>query len=167
MKGTTDTKPAKAPAAEWKRIQTLMMGAATLLLLVMLGSEMCYAMVPSDGGSDLVRYPILFRERLQFLLFILITAGIALVATLGFRLRMIQIRLCIIDAIVLLAFQAWIVVEFFKMHGTFTFTVYSVFPIVAALLLLLSIKFTWKDEARAIVDRAFAQHAAKSRGQQD
>ena len=69
-----------------------------------------------------------------------------------FKARMIQMRLCIISAIVLVAFQIWIGVDYFfppegviKDSMVYSFT--AVFPVIAAILDILAARNIFLDEA--------------------
>lgn len=56
-------------------------------------------------------------------------------------------RLCIYNMLVLLGFQGWILYMFFtRIEGT-SFTILSVFPIVAAILTFFAFNGIRKDEA--------------------
>jgi len=59
-------------------------------------------------------------------------------------------RICIINAILLFAYQIWIVWEFFKLKAAYSFTIVSIFPIVAMILLIISIRYILRDEAAAM-----------------
>jgi len=146
----------------WKRIQTLLMGLVALLILSTLAFNMCFVLVPSeDDASVMVKYGIRFTDRLQFLLLSALTLLIDFMAIFGYSHRMVQIRLNIVNAIVLLCYQIWIVVEFFKLHQVYTFTIVSIFPLVAAILLAIAVPLIWKDEAKHIADKAFFTYNQK------
>ena len=64
-----------------------------------------------------------------------------------FKARMIQMRLCIISAIVLLAFQIWIGVDYFKHMKDIVFSFTAIFPVIAAILDVLAARNIMLDEA--------------------
>ena len=67
-----------------------------------------------------------------------------------------QVFLAIVNAIVLLGFQIWVLVDFFttklqtglKMSSVYTLSVGAVFPLVAIILLVLAVRFA-ADEGTA------------------
>ena len=140
----------------WKRIQTLLIAIAGGLLLSTLFLDMCYADVPSKTGG-FEHYSIAFRERYQFLIFSFVTFALTIVTIGYYKQRIMQIRLCILNSILLLFYQIWLVVAFFQLNEAFTFTVAALFPMIAIILLLTAANFIWKDEVRFMVANAMAQ----------
>ena len=90
----------------WQRIQTLYLAIATVLIGSLFFSK--FATIFGEGEST-----ILYREYTPYLLFTIMTFLANLISLALFKARMIQMRLCIISAIVLLAFQIWIGVNYF------------------------------------------------------
>lgn len=68
-------------------------------------------------------------------------------------------RVAIIQALLLIGFQAWIIVDFIVMKGALIFTVPAVFPVVSAILALLGAKNIMLDEA--MVQSAYRIRNAK------
>lgn len=133
----------------WKRIQTLLLSIVSLLLLQMFWMDMGHTTDP----QTLTRYTICFYERSQFLLMTLVTFMLSVTTIFYYNKRLMQIRLCLLNSIILFAYQIWILVEFFlvKHLGTtlasqFTLSIASVFPAICIVLLLLSIRYIGKDE---------------------
>lgn len=146
----------------WKRIQTVFIAVAGLLLLSMLACDMCYAMVPKEGAPGVLeRFTIKFTERYQFLIFSFTTFALTIVTIGYWKQRIMQMRLCILNSIMLFFYQIWILVEFFKLHEVFTFTVASVFPAISIILLLIAMRFIGRDEIRFTVANAMAQKKGK------
>jgi hypothetical protein len=63
-----------------------------------------------------------------------------------FRKRVLQMRFCIYDIIILIAFQIWIGYLFFRRVPGTTFSITSVFPIIASILVYLAFRYIEKDE---------------------
>ena len=79
-----------------------------------------------------------------------------------------QIRLCILNSILLLFYQIWLVAAFFQLREAFTFTVASLFPLISIILLLTAATFIWKDELKFMVANAMAQgKGAKNGGRRE
>ena len=133
----------------WKRIQTLFLAVVSILLLQMFWMDMCHTTDPETSA----RYTICFYERSQFLLFTFVTFILSVTTIFHFNKRLMQMRLCLLNAILLLAYQIWILVEFFlvKFDGVtiasqYSLSIASIFPAICMILLLLSIRYIGKDE---------------------
>ena len=124
----------------WQRIQTLYLAIATVLIGSLFFSR--FATVFGEGESA-----ILYREYTPYLLFAIMT----FLANLISLARMIQMRLCIISAIVLLAFQIWIGVNYFfppeEVENNIVFSFTAIFPVIAAILDVLAARNIMLDEA--------------------
>ena len=129
----------------WQRIQTLYLAIATVLIGSLFFSR--FATVFGEGEGV-----ILYREYTPYLLFTIMTFIAHVMCLALFKARMIQMRLCIISAIVLVAFQIWIGVDYFfppegviKDSMVYSFT--AVFPVIAAILDILAARNIFLDEA--------------------
>lgn len=138
----------------WQRIQTLYLAIATVLIGSLLFSR--FATAFGEGESA-----ILYREYTPYLLFIIMTFLANLISLGLFKARMIQMRLCIISAIVLLAFQIWIGVDYFKHMKDIVFSFTAIFPVIAAILDVLAARNIMLDEA--MVQSASRLRSAKRR----
>ena len=140
----------------WQRIQTLYLAIATILIGSLFFSK--FATVFGEGESA-----ILYREYTPYLLFIIMTFLANLISLGLFRARLIQMRLCVISAIVLIAFQIWIGVNYFfppeEVKGNIVFSFSAVFPVIAAILDILAARNIFLDEA--MVQSASRLRAAK------
>ncbi|MEN6619719.1 MAG: DUF4293 domain-containing protein [Rikenellaceae bacterium] len=124
-----------------QRIQTLFLLAATLMLGSLFFSTMAYT------ATERVKY----IEILPCLIFTIITTAIALTSIFLYRQRVLQIRLSIINSIILVAYQAWILYYFFFSRPESTaFSITAVFPIVAAILSFIAMRYIARDEAMVL-----------------
>lgn len=144
----------------WKRIQTPIIAVAALLLVSMLACNMCHTIVPKGDSADVIK----FTDRYQFMIFSFTTFALCVVTIGYFKQRIIQMRLCILNSIMLFFYQIWILFEFFlkkyegvSLHDEYTLTVAALFPIIAIILLLVAAKFIGQDEIRFTVANAMAQ----------
>ena len=124
----------------WQRIQTLYLSIATALIGSLFFSR--FATTFGEGESA-----ILYREYLPYLLFSIMTFLSNLISLLLFKARMIQMRLCTLSAIVLLAFQIWLGVDYFRNMGDMVFSFTAIFPLIAAILDVLAARNIFLDEA--------------------
>ena len=128
----------------WKKPHNWLIAAAALLVIVLLGLNVCTAVNPETG----MHYAVAFKDRLIYILFIVLSFIISDVTLLSAKKPFYQVFLAIVNAIVLLGFQIWILVEFFttklpsglKMSSVYSLSIGAVFPLVAILLLVLAVK---------------------------
>jgi hypothetical protein len=128
----------------WKKPHNWLIAAAALLVIVLLGLNVCTAVNPETG----MHYAVAFKDRLIYILFIVLSFIISDVTLLSAKKPFYQVFLAIVNAIVLLGFQIWILVEFFttklpsglKMSSVYSLSIGAVFPLVAIILLVLSVK---------------------------
>jgi hypothetical protein len=135
----------------FKRFQRYLIIAAALLLGSMFFLNMCHGVIPSDSPSETwERITISFFERSQFLIMTFVTFSLSVIALFYQKRRLLQIRICLLNSIILFAFQIWIVVEFMKLRPFYSLSVPSLFPTIAIILLILAIRYIGRDEATAM-----------------
>lgn len=140
----------------WPRMQNVLLGISAFLMITLLWSEMCYG-YDAEG----MRYSIKFTEHIQFLVFIFITVSLAIAAIFYRKQYILQVRVCIINMLILLGFQIWLLVAFFQLKGAYTFTVYTLFPFVCIVLHFLAVRYSWRD-ATDVIARDFRRKMGKS-----
>ncbi|MBQ5802816.1 MAG: DUF4293 domain-containing protein, partial [Bacteroidales bacterium] len=64
-----------------------------------------------------------------------------------FKHRILQIRMCIFNILVLLGYQAWIAYAFFTREPGVAFSISAVFPVVCAILTFTALRYIARDEA--------------------
>ena len=143
----------------WKKPHNWLIAAAALLVIVLLGLDVCHAVNPETG----VRYAVAFKDRLIYIVFIVMSFIISDVTLLSAK----KVFLAIVNAIVLLGFQIWVIVDFFttklqtglKMSSVYTLSIGSVFPLVAAILLAVAVKFAADEGTAQRIAAAFEKRA--------
>ena len=133
----------------WKKSQTYLIGIATLLGIVMFFCR--FATIIAPGGAEL---KIMYYEKLPYavMLIMLLTAGIC--AVFCHKFPLLQARVCMIAALMLIGFQIWLGVDFFRYHTEIIFSPTMLFPLVAAILDIMATR-------KALVDGMMLQ-AVKS-----
>ena len=126
----------------WQRIQTLYLALATALLSSMYFCK--FATIVGPEGSEL---NIIYWEKIPYLVLLTLCAAGNLFSLFAFKIRMPQMRVATASAILLLAFQCWIVVDFASLWNEMTFSVTALFPLVAAILDILAARSILLDEA--------------------
>ncbi len=133
----------------WKKLQTWLLIAAAIAIAAMGVTDFCWTLEP--GTSE--KFSLKFIEHRQFLIMIFVTFLLAAVTFFHYDKRLMQIRLCLLNSLILLGFQIWILVEFFIIHhkdDRFTLSPWSILPLVAIILYMISSRLIIKDEASHI-----------------
>ncbi|MCF0177489.1 MAG: DUF4293 family protein [Bacteroidales bacterium] len=148
---------------KWLRFQNLLLGACVAMLCSLFFADMCFYIEKMEIDGNIQKFPIAFRDSIQFALFTFITMSLS-ICTIAYRTkRIIQVRLCILNSLILGAYQIMILIQFFKLKELYTFTIFSLFPFFCIVLSMLAIKFIWRDEAKALTDSIEAAQRAASK----
>ena len=147
----------------WKKPHNWLIAAAALLIIVLLGMDVCSAVNPETG----IHYAIRFKDRLIYIIFIVLSFIISDVALLSAKQPFYQVFLCITNAIVLLGFQIWLFVDFFttklesglRLSTVYKLSVGSIFPLIAIVLLVLAVRFAANEVTAQRIARAFAKQS--------
>ena len=121
-----------------QRIQSLFLFVAAGLLLSLFFVPMIQLM---DGQT--IRY----IERYDMLVFLITTFALAVTTFCSYKNRMLQIRLCVLNALILLGWQVLIAVLYFKREPVMIYSLTAVFPVVAGVLTFLALRYISRDEA--------------------
>lgn len=116
----------------WQRIQTIYLALATGLLAAMFFCN------KADDVSFISYYP--------YLILMIIVVLLNLLALTSYKHRIFQMRTAILSAIITVALQAWIAVDFIATHSERIFHVAAIFPIVAVILDILAARAIFSDE---------------------
>ena len=149
----------------WKKPHNWLIAAAALLVIVMLGMDVCHAYNPETG----IHYAVRFKDRLIYIVFIVLSFIISDVTLLSAKKPFYQVFLAITHAIVLLGFQIWILVDFFttklpsglRMSTVYSLSIGAVFPTIAIILLVLSVRFAANEGTAQRIAKAFARTQGK------
>lgn len=146
----------------WQRVQTLYLAIATILIIVMLFSNV--GTVIGAEGSESVKY----YEKLSYFIFILMTLMANFIALFSFKARMLQMRVTMLSAILLIFFQIWLGIGFARyqlgigmgdMDARMIFSFTAIFPVIASILDMLAARNIALDEA--MVQSAYRLRKAK------
>ncbi|MDR3185137.1 MAG: DUF4293 domain-containing protein [Prevotellaceae bacterium] len=120
-----------------QRVQTLFLLAATGLLAAMFFAPI----------ATYIDETVLYRTSwiLRFLLILCSATGF--VAIFLYRRRMLQIRLCLFNTLVLLGLQGVILYYMITAAPGGVFSLTVAFPLIAAILLVLAMRYIGRDEA--------------------
>lgn len=120
-----------------QRIQTLFLLAASALQFSMFFSKMAYS------ASETVK----FTEINTLLIMIIVTFIISFLTIFLYRHRVIQIRMCTLNTILLLGLQGFIIWMFTIRPPESAFAISAVFPSVSAILSITALRYIARDEA--------------------
>lgn len=120
-----------------QRIQTLFLFVASALLFSLFFSNF----IIIDNSA------IKYVEYKPFLIFTIATFALSFIPIFLFKKRMLQMRFCIFNMILLIAYQVWIEIAISDVAGQSTFSITAVFPIIAGILIFLAFRNIGKDEA--------------------
>lgn len=120
----------------WQRIQTLYLALATGLMAAMLFS--LKAVVPGADGEFVQE--IKYTAYVPYLILLIVIVLLDFLALTAFRFRVFQMRTAVLAAIITLALQAWIAVDYFTAEDSLVFRLTAVFPIVAIICDLLAVR---------------------------
>lgn len=126
----------------WQRIQTLYLAIATILIGTLFFSKFATIIGPEGESVE-----IMYHERVQYLLFIISLFLGNAIALFSFKSRMLQMRVCILAALLLIGFQVLLAVYYFAHRNEMVFSITAVFPIVTAILDVLAARAIALDEA--------------------
>lgn len=131
----------------WKKTQTYFIGIATLLTISMFFCRL--ATIIGPGGEEL---EIMYYEKLPYIvmLIMLMTAGIC--AVFCHKYPLLQARVCMLSALLLIGFQLWLGVDFFRYHNEMVFSPTIIFPLAGGILNIMAAR-------KALVDGMTLQAA--------
>lgn len=116
----------------WQRVQTLYLALATALIASLFFCD------KAEGVSFVSYWPYL-------VLIILITL-LDILALTTWKFRVFQVRTTVLAALLTVALQAWLVVDFIVTGNDPLFHVPAIFPLVAIILDILAARGIWADE---------------------
>lgn len=129
----------------WQRVQTLYLAIATALLAALFFCD-------KAEGVRYVSYT-------PYLILLIVTVLLDFLALTTYKIRVFQFRTAVLAALITVALQAWLVVDYFATMGFLVFKWTAVFPVVAVIFDILAARNIWADEL--IVRSASRLRAAK------
>ncbi|MBO4456058.1 MAG: DUF4293 family protein [Bacteroidales bacterium] len=116
----------------WQRIQTLYLAIATALIAAMFFCD------KADGVS--------FASYWPYLVLLILSVLLHFLALTTWKFRIFQVRTAVLAALLTLALQVWLAVDFAVTGNDPLFHVPALFPIVAVILDVLAARGIWADE---------------------
>jgi len=116
----------------WQRIQTL-------YLLLSAGFTTSLFFCEKAAG-------VAYTSYLPYTILLVIIALLHLIEFCSFKFRVFQMRTVTLNAIITLALQTWLIVDYILTNAEMAFNPSAIFPFVAFILDILAIRGIWADE---------------------
>ncbi len=87
-----------------------------------------------------------YSEKLPYLCLMISILSANLLALVLFKYRPLQMRVAMIAALLLIGFQIWLAVDYFRAPDGIVFKFNAVFPLVAAILDILAVRGIMADQ---------------------
>lgn len=115
----------------WQRVQTLYIFLATALVGSLFFCEI-------TTGSRYIEYA-------PYLILLIIASLLNMIALTTYKIRILQVRTVVFAALITLALQGWLAVDFFASKDV-VFKVSAIFPLIAVIFDALAARGIWADE---------------------
>lgn len=126
----------------WQRLQTLYLCIATGLIVALFFSVKAFTLGP--GGVHSVE--LTYIKYTPYLILLILITILQLLAVFTFNARVFQMRTAVLSAILMIALQAWIGVDYFTADKEWIFKFTAVFPLVAAILNFIAARLIFRDQ---------------------
>ena len=126
----------------WQRLQTLYLCIATGLIAALFFSVKAFTLGP--GGVHSV--DLTYIKYTPYLILLMLITILQLLAVFTFNARVFQMRTAVLSAILMIALQAWIGVDYFTADKEWIFKFTAVFPLVAAILNFIAARLILRDQ---------------------
>lgn len=126
----------------WQRLQTLYLCIATGLIVALFFSVKAFTLGP--GGVHSVE--LTYIKYTPYLILLILISILQLLAVFTFNARVFQMRTAMLSAILMIALQAWIGVDYFTADKEWIFKFTAVFPLVAAILNFIAARYILRDQ---------------------
>lgn len=126
----------------WQRLQTLYLCIATGLIVALFFGVKAFTLGP--GGVHSVE--LTYIKYTPYLILLILITILQLLAVFTFNVRVFQMRTAVLSAILMIALQAWIGVDYFTADKEWIFKFTAVFPLVAAILNFIAARLILRDQ---------------------
>ena len=126
----------------WQRLQTLYLCLATGLVVALFFSVKAFTLGP--GGVHAAE--LTYVKYTPYLILLILITILQLLAVFTFNARVFQMRTAVLSAILMIALQAWIGVDYFTADMELIFRFTAVFPLVAAILNFIAARYILRDQ---------------------
>ena len=117
----------------WKRVQTLYIGIATIIIASMFFFRMVTIIAP--GGEEI---DIMYYDKVAYIVMLIMLIAGGVTSAFSYKNLFLQARVCMLTALMQIGFQIWLAVDFFRFHNDMVFSFSLIFPIVSAILNIMA-----------------------------
>ena len=115
----------------FRKLQDWLFLGVAALLVAMAACEMCSVeLLCTDGDVVSIR----FTDSIAFIVLMAVPFVLNIIGICNFRRPAVQLRMATVSLIILVAFQIWVAVFFFRMKDVYVFSIATVYPVVCAIL---------------------------------
>lgn len=139
----------------WQRIQTLYLAISTILIGIMFFSNK--AAIYGADGNEVKVYT--YIEYIPYLVLMIIVSLLNILALTTYKIRVFQMRTAVLSAIITLALQIWLAVDFFCTKDLMVFKLTAIFPFISVVLNILAARGIFADQL--LVESAYHLRAAR------
>lgn len=139
----------------WQRIQTLYLSISTILIGILFFSVKA-AVYGADG---IATEEFTYIEYTPYLILLIVISLLNILSLSTFRVMVFQMRTAVLSALMTLALQVWLAVDFLSTNDVMVFRFTAVFPLVAVILDIMAARGILADQL--LVESAY--HLRKSR----
>ena len=126
----------------WQRLQTLYLCIATGLVVALFFSVKAFTLGPGGIHAEELTY----TKYTPYLILLILITILQLLAVFTFNVRVFQMRTAVLSAILMVALQAWIGVDYFNAGKEWIFKFTAVFPLAAAILNFIAARYILRDQ---------------------
>jgi hypothetical protein len=141
----------------WQRIQTLFLAISTILVAVLLfGDAWTF-----NGPDGIQALPYLKIQKPYFGILLCILAAMIVFALVSFKVRILQMRLATLSALVALGMQGWLAYLYFTAPDGIVFRWTAVFPLVISICNIFAARGCYQDQV--MVESAYRIRESRKR----
>ena len=126
----------------WQRVQTLYIAIATALIAVLF---FCNMAARYDADGHVTEY-FSYTSFVPYLILTIVLTLLGLLSLTTFKVRIFQMRTAGLAAILALAFQVWLVMDFIFTGDTRVFRFTAIFPIISSIFFYLAARAILSDQ---------------------
>lgn len=126
----------------WQRIQTLYLILATALAGVLFFINK--AVLIGAGGE--ITEEFRYTAYIPYLILLIIITILNVISLNSFKFRIFQMRTAVLSAIITIALQAWLAVDYFTADPELVFRFTVIFPLASAVFNVLAAKNIYSDQ---------------------
>lgn len=141
----------------WQRVQTLYLAIAMALTAFLFFCNK--AVVVGADGSVVEAYT--YTQYTPYLILLIITTLLNVLAVTTYKIRVFQMRTAAFSALITIALQAWLLLDFFLNKNDMVFKVTLIFPLISVIFQVLAYRSIMADEL--IVQSSSRLRAAKKK----